>query len=92
MAQGRRPIPETSKALLHEVANRIKQVRKVNDMTQEQFANQLGIQSRSSYSQVESGNCMPTVELVITVAQVFNISYDWLLDGTGEPDKPRNDD
>ena len=56
----------------------IKKFRKEKDITQEQFAEMLGV-SCQSVSRWESGICYPDIELLPTIAKILGISVDFLL-------------
>ena len=56
----------------------IKKFRKEKEITQEQFAEMLGV-SCQSVSRWESGICYPDVELLPTIAKILGISVDFLL-------------
>ena len=56
----------------------IKDLRRQNDMTQEQLAEHLGV-SVSAISQWESGKTMPDISLLPPIANLFGVSADTLL-------------
>ncbi len=64
--------------------DRIKQIRKSfsdNGMTQEEFADFLGI-SKSNLASYETGRRTPTDAVIGLICQKCNISEDWLRNGT----------
>ena len=58
----------------------IKELRNEKNLTQEQFAEILGVSNRS-ISRWENGNNMPDFDLVIEIANYFDITIDEFLDG-----------
>ena len=57
-------------------AERIKEVRKNNGISQERLAETLGV-SRQCVTKWESGRCYPSVENLLIMANEFNASIDW---------------
>ena len=53
------------------------------DLTQEEFARQLGT-SQSQLSKYERGVAAPPADILFLVMQRFRVSIDWLLTGEGE--------
>lgn len=62
---------------------RIKKIRKSLKMTQEEFANVLGL-SRNFISQVESGTKKPSTRTKNDICREFNVSEKWLKTGYGD--------
>lgn len=60
------------------IGETIKRLRKEKEITQEEFAQVLGV-SCQSVSRWESGSCYPDIELVLTIASFFGISVDRLM-------------
>ncbi len=60
------------------IGDNIKHLRKEKDITQEEFAEILGV-SYQSVSRWENNICYPDMELLPTIADFFNISVDKLL-------------
>lgn len=60
------------------VADRIKQLRLSNDMTQTELAKKLNI-TRSSVNAWEMGISTPSTAYVVELAQLFHVSTDYLL-------------
>ena len=66
-----------------EVGKRLKDVRRVLDISQKDFA--AGIDVSGSYlSEIESGKTKPGYNLILAVARKFNVSPNWLLLEQGE--------
>lgn len=53
-------------------------IRKMNNLTQEAFAEELGV-SRQSVSKWESGASIPDVQLLIRIADFYNLTLDQLV-------------
>ena len=63
---------------------RIREVRKMLKMNQNQFAKELGV-SRTHISNIENGNDNPSSSLIKLMCVRFNIDETWLVNGTGSP-------
>ena len=61
-------------------SEQIKKIRTNNKITQQQMADKLGI-SRQAISNWENDRNLPDIEMLITIAQVFNITLDELILG-----------
>lgn len=61
------------------IGRRIRQVRGF-DLTQEDFAEELGI-SQSQLSKYERGLISPPAEVLVRIKEKFKVSVDWLLTG-----------
>ncbi len=68
------------------IAERILKLRKEAGLSQEAFAEKLGV-SRQSVSKWESGNVMPDLDKVVAMCELFGVSTDYLLTGK-EADLP----
>lgn len=69
-----------------EMHERIKNVRKKNDMSQNEFAERLGV-TRSVISNIELNRLAKPEQkasLIKLISKEFNVSEEWLLNGTGE--------
>jgi transcriptional regulator with XRE-family HTH domain len=53
------------------------------ELTQEEFANELGI-SQSQLSKYERGVTAPPADVLFLVKKRFQVSIDWVLTGDGE--------
>lgn len=62
---------------------RIRQIRKANNMTMQEFADQLGI-NQSSVSYIESGRNNPSGQTIVLICEKFGINRTWLETGEGE--------
>lgn len=66
------------------VGENIKNIRKKNNITQEELAEKLNV-TRQAVSNWENGKSEPDIETLTKIAQIFDISIDELVDG-----KPKN--
>ena len=66
-----------------ELKNRIKDLREDHDLTQTQLAAAIGITQRK-YSYVETGTQPLTDELLVKLADYYNVSIDYLLRQTDD--------
>lgn len=60
-------------------SEKLKLVRKSNDLTQEEFAKTLGV-SRGNIANMESGTSKPTQLLINCISMLYNIDKNWLAD------------
>jgi len=65
------------------VAKRIKLLRKLKKLNQNDFANIIGI-SQTHISKIESEKDYPSDKLLRLISEEFGISYEWLKNGKGE--------
>ena len=77
-----------------ELSQRIQQLRKEQNMTQQDLADRLFV-SRQAVSRWEMGTAMPDLENLVAMSRVFGVTVDELLTGekaavpeTAEPKKP----
>lgn len=68
---------------MNNIGQRIKELRKKNDMTQERLADYLGVTDKA-VSKWECGLTMPDLSLIVPLARVLNVSADELLSGKSE--------
>ena len=64
-------------------SERIKQLRKALNLTQDAFGNELGI-TKSSVSRIEAGIINLTDQMAELICRTFNVDYFWLTEGVGE--------
>lgn len=62
------------------IGERIKEIRKRNGFTQEEFGKIFGL-SHSHISNVEKGRENPSKTLLLFISSKFNLDYDWLVYG-----------
>ncbi len=63
------------------LAERIKELREKKDLSQKQLAEIMHI-SQSSISEYESGNQQPPIEMLMQLADFFDVNIDYLLGRT----------
>ena len=68
------------------MVNRIKDLREDHDLTQQQLAAQLVITQRK-YSYIETGTQPLTAELLVKLANFYQVSVDYLLRQTNNPQR-----
>lgn len=61
---------------------RIKKLRKALGLTQQEFANKIGIK-RNSLANYETGRNIPLDAILLSICREFNASEDWLRNGSG---------
>ena len=64
--------------------NRIKDLREDHDLTQQQIADRIGITQRK-YSYLETGTQPLTDELLVRLADYYQVSIDYILRQTNNP-------
>ena len=65
---------------------RIKMVRELKSLTQQQFAEYLGI-AQGFLSEVERGKYEPRKPLLLAISYLYKINYEWLITGKGEKEE-----
>ena len=63
--------------------NRIKSIRTTMNMSQQQFAERIGI-TRSAVANIESGKKSPSELAINAICYVFNVNKKWLYTGEGK--------
>ncbi|MDE7156458.1 MAG: helix-turn-helix domain-containing protein [Lachnospiraceae bacterium] len=63
--------------------DRIKKIRKTLDLTQQEFADRIGIK-RNSFANYETGRNTPIDAIIISICREFNVNENWLRTGEGE--------
>ncbi len=58
--------------------NKIKEVRKKNNMTQQEFANSLGISRPHLSKKIESSKENKSDSVIKLISKLYDVSYDWL--------------
>ena len=72
------------------ISDNIKKYRKENNLSQDELAEKLGV-SRQSISLWETGQTQPTIENIIALARIFNVSTDEILDNVGGANVPEDE-
>lgn len=62
--------------------DRLKKVRKSLDLTQQEFADRIGIK-RNSYANYETGRNIPIDAIILSICREFKVNEEWLRTGTG---------
>ena len=70
---------------------RIKELRRALDLTQDEFGGRIGI-TKSSISTMESGRSNPSEQTLRSMCREFGASYLWLTTGEGPMFENGNDD
>lgn len=65
------------------IDKRLKELRKELGLTQQEFADKLGIK-RNTIATYEAGKSKPSDSAIVLICNTFNVSIDWLRNGTGE--------
>ena len=65
---------------------RIKQIRKDAGLTQEKFAERIGLK-QNSIALIESGKRTPSEQTVLSICREFKVRQEWLRTGDGAPYK-----
>lgn len=68
---------------MYKLAKRLKEIRTLNSLTQRQISLKLGITERN-YQRYETGEGLPKLSTLIVLANIFNISLDFLVGREGE--------
>lgn len=66
---------------------RIRKIRRDLDLTQQEFADRIGIK-RNTIANYETGRNEPVDSVVSLICREFGVSEEWLRNGTGEMFKP----
>lgn len=62
---------------------RVKEIRKHNGLTMEEFGRRLGV-TRTAISNIESSNRSLTEQMSKAICREFRVNEEWLRDGTGD--------
>ena len=68
--------------------DRIKIIRKKENLSQEAFAKKIAV-SRSAICKMESGENSPSDQTIELICRIFSVNENWLRSGNGEPYKKR---
>ena len=64
--------------------DRIKKIRKELDLTQQKFADRIGVK-QNTVAQYEMGRNIPIDTVIALICREFNVNEEWLRTGQGEP-------
>ena len=70
---------------------RLKKLRKTLDLTQQEFADKLGVK-RNTVAQWEIGRNEPSDAIIFSICREFDVNKDWLRTGEGEMFVIRSDE
>ena len=76
---------------MNAIGDRIKEVRKIKGLTQQRFADELGLK-RNTVGGYEIGTVTPSDRTIADISQKFDINESWLRTGEGEMMRPVNRD
>lgn len=62
---------------------RLKELRKYLGLSREDFAKKLGLKSRGKIENIELGRTNPDEDFLKLICNTYNVSCDWLVNGTG---------
>lgn len=68
--------------------DRIKKIRKELDLTQQKFADTIGMK-QNTIAQYEMGRTVPSDAIIFSICREFNINENWLRTGQGDMFIPR---
>jgi transcriptional regulator with XRE-family HTH domain len=77
-----------SNRTLHDLANRIKELRTEKHISQEELAHRSGL-SRTGMGFLETGKRWPRLDTLMSVAEGLNVTVDELLKGLHKPTRKR---
>ena len=66
------------------MTERIKQLRESLNMSQDEFANKLGLKSRGKIANIEYGKTVPDDAFLRLICATFDVNETWLRTGEGE--------
>lgn len=62
---------------------RLKKLRKALDITQQEFADRIGIK-RNSFANYETGRNTPIDAIIVSICREFDVNEEWLRTGKGD--------
>ena len=63
--------------------DRLKKLRKAFDLTQQEFADRIGVK-RNSLANYETGRNTPIDAIIVSICREFNVNEEWLRTGAGD--------
>ncbi len=63
-----------------DIQDRIKEIRTLNSLTQERFAELVGT-TRNNYAQIETKKSLPSIEILQSIVKNFNTTFEYLING-----------
>lgn len=74
-----------------DMLQRLKDLREDHDLTQQKLSNLLGMKQQQ-YARYETGETKIPVEVIVKLAEIYNVSTDYLLGLTNTPNHFRKPD
>lgn len=71
------------------IGERIKQIRKAKGLTQQKFADAIGLK-QNTIATYEMGRNIPLSPVITSICREFHINETWLRTGEGDMDRPVN--
>lgn len=68
---------------MRKLNERLKKLRKALDLTQQEFADRIGVK-RNSFANYETGRNTPIDAIIISICKEFNVNENWLRTGEGD--------
>jgi len=68
---------------MFKIGQRIKELRKIEGLTQKDFAEYLKVKP-SYISMLEKNKNLPSERLLLSICSIFGINYEWLKEGSGD--------
>ena len=65
------------------LGNRLKDIRKLNNVSQEQFAEIIGVSKKAYWNYESDKRTIPT-DILLNIAHAYRINTNWLISGEGE--------
>jgi len=62
------------------LGKRLKNIRKLNSMTQIEFAKLIGV-SQGTLSDLEKDRCKPSLDTLVSIRKEFKVDVNWLITG-----------
>ncbi|MDQ6421378.1 helix-turn-helix transcriptional regulator [Paenibacillus sp. LHD-117] len=66
---------------MNQIGENIRRLRKYLGLTQIEFSRQIGV-SQGTLSDIEQGNCTPSVETVLSIHERYGVTLNWILKGS----------
>lgn len=60
------------------IGERIAEIRQIHDLTRLELAIKLDV-NKSTIVRYENGNMRPTLDVMLKIKELFNVSLDWLV-------------
>ena len=74
---------------MNEVVARIVKILNDNGMTAKELTEKLGM-NKSTITNWKNNTTKPSIESIVAISRIFNVSVDWLLNGEGEKKAEKN--